>query len=299
MQSDQEIIQLPSIKTMSEQELKIVMEWAEREGWNPGKFDYIAYYRFDPNGHFLLHLNGKPVGAISVVTYSDQFTFLGLFIVLPQFRQKGYGKILWQHAMNYIRDRNTTGLYSVPTQISRYKSSGFREGYSNHRWSLTPVHLSEQSHSPPLARISQKAPKLFEYDQRVFGHNRQPLLNNILGLPQTHAFVFTDENNEVRGYGVVRPCYRGYRFGPLYADNFESAKKICEHLLKEVKKIQGEQLIQIIFDIPTANPFEVSFAEYFHLEHVPAADTLAMFKGKAPTEIHQEKCYGTLSLEVG
>lgn len=40
------------IKTMTREELDIAVEWAAREGWNPGVHDADAFYAADPNGFF-------------------------------------------------------------------------------------------------------------------------------------------------------------------------------------------------------------------------------------------------------
>ena len=94
---------------------------------------------------------------------------------------------------------------------------------------------------------------------------------------------------------MVRPCEEGFRVGPVYADDFESATKLCRLLLA---KIPGES---IILDIPTTNTFGQMFAEYFNLTRISAADTVAMFKGEEPQKMikNTSKCFAVASLELG
>lgn len=285
-----------TIHPMSQHDLKMVMKWAAQEGWNPGKYDHHSYYSMDPKGHFLLLVDNKPVGAISIVMYSQWFAFIGLFIVLPEHRSQGYGKKLWEHAMNYISETNTCGLYAVPQQVSRYQQSGFKEYYSNARW----TRVSPEKPEDVTDLISEtKDPstilkKLCKYDGKVFGHDRKRFLKRMLELPQTCGFVSFNSVGKVNAYGIVRPCREGFRIGPLYAENFQSAQSICRILFAYVPGAK------IIFDIPSTNAFGNMFAEYFDLEHLPISDTMAMFKGDdGPIENYQNKCYATASLEFG
>ena len=42
-----------TIKTMSRQEVDIAIEWAAREGWNPGRHDASCYFTADSDRGFL------------------------------------------------------------------------------------------------------------------------------------------------------------------------------------------------------------------------------------------------------
>ncbi len=123
------------IRQADQQELKMIMNWAAQEGWNPGKYDYISYFSMGPNAYLLLCYDDKPVGSISLVQYSKELAFIGLFIIDPIYRSQGLGKMLWQEALKRLEYCATIGLYAVPAQVSRYCTAGFKEGYLNQRWS--------------------------------------------------------------------------------------------------------------------------------------------------------------------
>ena len=73
-------------RTMSLDELRVVLDWAAEEGWNPGLDDAEAFHAADPEGFFLAIDKGTPVAAISVVNHSDNFAFLGLYLCRPEYR---------------------------------------------------------------------------------------------------------------------------------------------------------------------------------------------------------------------
>lgn len=282
------------IRQAEQKELKMIMSWAAREGWNPGKYDFISYFSLGANAYLLLCLDDKPVGSISLVQYSKEFAFIGLFIIDPAYRLQGWGKTLWNEALKRLEFCSSIGLYAVPAQVSRYRASDFKDSHSNRRWSKnSPLKTEDTSHLINTAKNPYLMfSKLCEYDRSVFKHSREKLLQSMLSLPQTCAFVSFNESGEVNGYGVVRPCESGFRIGPLYADDIESAQVLCRVLLA---KVPGEK---IILDSPVTNRFGITFAEYFGLEHVSSADTVAMFKGNQP-ESKEERCYGLASLEIG
>lgn len=71
---------------MTRPELDLAMEWAAAEGWNPGLRDADSFYQADPEGFILALLDGRPAGSVSAVRYGQDFGFIGLFIVKPEYR---------------------------------------------------------------------------------------------------------------------------------------------------------------------------------------------------------------------
>ncbi len=82
------------IRTMTRKDLDIAVDWAAKEGWNPGIYDTDVFYATDPKGFLLGFLGDEPIASISSVSYDDTFGFLGFYIVKPEYRGKGYG---WKH----------------------------------------------------------------------------------------------------------------------------------------------------------------------------------------------------------
>lgn len=105
----------PVIRTMTRDDVDIAIRLAAKEGWNPGLSDAECFYAADPEGFFIAELHGEPVGTISAVRYDDGFGFVGLYIVAPGARGKGYGMELWKHAMEHLAGCNI-GLDAVTEQ---------------------------------------------------------------------------------------------------------------------------------------------------------------------------------------
>ncbi|MDD4242632.1 MAG: hypothetical protein PHG54_14480, partial [Smithellaceae bacterium] len=60
------------IHCMNREEVGLAVEWAAREGWNPGLHDAECFYAADPRGFFLARRDGEPVGALSAVAYDER-----------------------------------------------------------------------------------------------------------------------------------------------------------------------------------------------------------------------------------
>jgi GNAT superfamily N-acetyltransferase len=105
-----------AVRPMRPGELELVLEWARQEGWNPGLDDSLPFHDADPSGFFVGALGEVPVGSISVVKYGDAFAFLGLYMVHPDFRGKGYGKAIWDAG---VRRRTAAASGSTASSPSR------------------------------------------------------------------------------------------------------------------------------------------------------------------------------------
>lgn len=115
-----------AIRRMDKEDVGLAMEWAAQEGWNPGLTDGDCFYVTDPEGFFIGELSGVPVGCISAVAYDDTFGFIGLYIVRPEYRGKGYGIRLWNAAMEYLGTATSALTACSPSRgIMKGRASGW------------------------------------------------------------------------------------------------------------------------------------------------------------------------------
>ena len=140
------------VRRMTEDELGLALDWAAEEGWNPGLFNSASFIAADADGFFLGECGGEPIGCVSAVRYGERFGFLGLYIVKPQHRGKGFGLKLWRAAMEHFGDRNI-GLDGVVAQQQRYTKSGFKLAWRNIRYQgegggAAPAGLADLSSIP-------------------------------------------------------------------------------------------------------------------------------------------------------
>src|SRR4030095_16247595 len=124
------------VRPMRREELAFAIDLAAREGWNPGLHDAECFFSADPGGFLIGELAHEPIGCISAVSYERRYGFVGLYIVRPEFRGRGYGLRLWQAAIARLAGHNI-GLDGVVAQQKNYAKSGFRLAYRNVRYRAT------------------------------------------------------------------------------------------------------------------------------------------------------------------
>lgn len=275
------------IRPMRRADLDTALGWAAAEGWNPGLADADCFWAADPTGYLMGWLGDAPVGCISAVSYGPSFGFIGLYIVAPGERGKGYGLQLWQQAMDMLGDR-TIGLDGVVAQQANYARSGFSLAHRNIRYGGVVSSVSALA-DPSVVRVTGE---LFEavaaFDRTCFPAPREEFLRCWLGGPRT-ALAFV-EDCAVCGYGVVRAAKTGFKVGPLFAD----APGVAEALFLALAASCGGA--QIFIDVPEPNASARALAERVGL--APVFETARMYRGRAP-DMALNRVFGSTTLEMG
>jgi GNAT superfamily N-acetyltransferase len=277
------------VKTIDLTKHQTPIEWAANEGWNPGLHDAEAFYATDPKGYFVGFLNDEPISCISAVSYDDTFGFLGFYIVKAPYRGQGYGLQTWKAALKHLPTQNI-GLDGVVEQQDNYKKSGFKLAYRNIRYEGKGSKPTKERPGTllPLSEIAFE--KLLTYDTAIFPTKREVFLKRWIEQPNSLALGFV-EFGELKGYGMVRKCQKGYKIGPLFADN----ENIAKALFDEFRAFVGEENY-IYLDTPEPNSMAVKLAESNNM--TPMFETARMYtKGFPDTPI--EKVFGVTTFELG
>ena len=153
-------------------EFKMVIDWAAEEGWNPGLDDLITFHAVDPQGFMIGYFDGEPISAISVVRYSNDYGFLGFYIVRPDRRGVGAGIATWSAGIRHLEGR-TIGLDGVVAQQDNYRNSGFRLAGRNVRHTGV-IKTRPKAETPVTIRPIRPddLATLFEYDRKHFPADR-------------------------------------------------------------------------------------------------------------------------------
>ena len=176
------------------------------------------------------------VATISVVKYGTSFGFLGLYIVKPSYRGRGYGLGLWNAGIARLEQR-TIGLDGVVAQQDNYRRSGFAFAYRNIRYQGTgQAKTSPRREVAPLSSVPFD--DLNDYDRSVFLADRSSFLKSWISQPQSTAIGFL-RNGRLAGYGVIRAARTGFKIGPLFADDAECAEALFNGLVASVPDDSG------------------------------------------------------------
>lgn len=275
------------IRAMRPGDLTTAIEWAAREGWNPGLSDAACFRATDPDG-FLMGFDGDaPVAGISVVRYGSGFGFLGFYIVPPEFRGRGYGYRLWQAGMARLEGR-VVGLDGVVAQQENYRRSGFTLVHRNIRFGGTPRAPAQPD---PRIRVVDGAllDAVLAYDRAFFPASRESFLRCWL-RPDRHYALALIEDGSLRGYGVLRACRTGFKIGPLFAEHDEGAECLFRSLAAEAKGAP------VFLDVPEPNAAARALAARYDLS--PVFETARMYRGPDPG-LPLSRIFGVTTFELG
>lgn len=281
----------PEFRKLDLDGLKILVSWAEKEGWNPGPYDAEAFYVTDPEGFYGYFIDDRMIGGGSIVSYDGAFGFMGFFIVDPAFRGKGLGKKLWYLRRDTLLSRlqpgASVGMDGVLDMQPFYQKGGFEIAFRDERHVQVGriFQLDEQIHPVQNRDIDTIA----FYDLKCFGFSRYRFLEKWLSLPQTKAFKFLD-GESLLGYAAIRKAATGWKIGPLFANEPEVATALYEACLDSAK---GDE---VFLDIPLSNPHAIEMTKKYGTTYV--FECARMYYGKAP-DLPLDKIYGITTFELG
>jgi len=278
---------------MTTADLGLALDWAAAEGWNPGLHDAAPFHAADPEGFLVGLIDGAPVASISAVEYGDRYGFIGFYIVRPDRRGHGYGWAMWQAAMARLGGRSI-GLDGVPAQQDNYRRSGFHLAHRNVRYEGTGGPAESAAALPagtrlvPLAALP--AATLDAYDAQFFPAARSAFLQSWISQPQTTAIGLL-HGDRLCAYGVLRPCRRGHKIGPLGADTPDAAAELFGAL-----RAAAPAAAPIFLDVPECNAAAVALAQRHGMHAM--FETARMYAGAAPATAI-DRTYGITSFELG
>ncbi len=280
-----------TIRRMTRDELDVLVEWAAREGWNPGLDDAEVFWATDPEGFVAAEIDGELIGGGSIVAYEKKYGFMGFFIIRPEYRGHGLGDYLWHERKRRLLARldadATVGLDGVFNMQHYYAQRGFRFVCRDLRFEGWGTDVSQpkgivEASSVPFHRIDA-------YDRRHFPAPRSKFLQRWIQRPGGHALAATN-HGEIDGYVVMRPCRTGYKIGPLFAANADVAEAL---FVGVASRVPGEP---IFLDVPENNCDALNLVERYRMSEVFGCARMVL--GPIP-QLPEAEVFGVTTFELG
>ena len=284
------------IRGMRRAEVDVLIDWAAREGWNPGLHDAAIFWAHDPDAFIAAELRGELIGGGAITAYGDEFGFMGFFIVRPEFRGHGYGNALWLARRDRLRARlrpgATLGMDGAFEMEPYYARGGFVRSHRDIRFSadipsgqIAPASKGEGL--VPVGAVDFDA--ILAYDRTCFPARRETFLRAWVNQPDALGLVSRREGLLV-GYGVVRRCRSGCKIGPLFADDLATATTLYQGLARFAA---GGPLF---LDVPENNPAAIALARSEGMTEVFGC--ARMYLG-VPPAIADARVFGVTTFELG
>ena len=276
---------------MTRGELDTLVEWAAREGWNPGLDDAEVFWDSDPEGFVAAEIGGELVGGGSIVAYERRYGFMGFFIMRREYRGRGLGDRLWNERKRLLLARLDAdaciAMDGVFDMQEYYARGGFRFVCRDLRFEGRGMEAAQpagvvEARSLPFEPIEA-------CDRRYFPAPRSRFLREWIRRPGGHALAAL-EGDRVRGYAVMRPCRIGHKIGPLFAANAEIAERLFVAL---ASRVPDEP---IFLDVPEINREALALAARHGMKEVFGCARMVL--GPIP-KLPDAEIFGVTSFELG
>ena len=282
------------IRNMTRSEVDILVDWAAREGWNPGLHDAGVFWAADPNAFIAAEVEGEMIGGGSIVSYGGEYGFMGFFIVRPESRSRGHGNELWhirrQRLLDRLQPGASIGLDGVFTMQDYYAKGGFVFSHRNMRFRVEiPNHPDATTGSDIVTLDTVPLDEVLEYDRTCFPASRRAFLEPWITLPDSLA-LGCRRDGQLAGYGVVRRCREGCKIGPLFADDPGTAEDLYARLSAFAA---GGPLF---LDAPENNPPAMELVRRHCMTEVFGC--ARMYLGPKPP-VAEDRVFGVTTFELG
>lgn len=279
------------VRAMTRAELDTLVDWAAKEGWNPGLHDADLFWETDPEAFIAAELGGELIGGGSIVCYDGRFGFMGFFIVKPEHRSQGLGRRLWFHRrdrlISRLRAPAVIGMDGVFTMQDFYAGGGFAFSHRDLRYegvgaSAPPEAFLVGLQDMPFADLAR-------YDAAHFPAPRERFLKAWIAQADSRGLAAVVDG-ALRGYGLIRACRRGCKIGPLFADDAATAEALFRGLADFAPGAP------IFLDVPENNPAALALAQRHGLREVFGC--ARMYFGPPPV-LPDDEIFGVTTFELG
>jgi hypothetical protein len=129
-----------------------------------------------------------------------------------------------------------------------------------------------------------------DYDKPFFPDDRKAFLRCWIDQKAGAAFGVM-QNGKLSGYGVIRPCRKGYKIGPLFSDTPSIAEKLFLALKATIPVNEP-----LFLDIPETNKAALDLVNHHKMNVV--FETARMHTGEIPC-LPVQKIFGVTTFELG
>ena len=212
------------IRLMRADDIPGCMRLKQTAGWNQTEQDWANVLALEPQGCWVYEAEGQIAGSTTAICYGQDLAWIGMVLVLPDFRGRGFARALMEHALAFLDQRRMRAVRLDATDMGRplYEKLGFRDECAIERWGTAAAAASGPQ--PALTEV-QKLSEIAALDQDVFGADRRNVLDRLMtGYPQTCL-------RAPEGYAMTRPGSNAQFLGPCVAKNATAASALIGSLL--------------------------------------------------------------------
>ena len=247
----------------SPEDLKFAWQMCVENEWTIAEADLELFYAIDPQGFYIGELGEEKVSYISALTYgNNEFCVIGLYLVKPEHRKKGYGLKTWNYAWSKIPKSCKLSLCCAMKSVPMYRKFGFETAWMDYRFSFTSKKVLSFTLSPECSDFTfiqyreADFESLFAYDTSVFGYPRKSFLQKLVTIQEFGGWTVSNESGEILGFCIVKLSAVdkfGWLLSPLYANNSTIARALLNKAAKFVLSQSETDSSLLTITVPEVN----------------------------------------------
>ncbi len=262
------------LRVMTSADIPAGMRLKALSGWNQTAADWRRFLECSPEGCFVAEVGAQVCGTVTTIAFEDRFAWIGMVLVDPEYRGRGFGTALLERAIHYLDELDLSALKldATPQGKPLYEKLGFRSEYEIGRWTRRqPPGAAKPSRAGVWESVSPALlASICEFDRQVFGADRSGLLMSLHEeAPELTLGIL--EGGTLAGYALGRRGSFADHLGPWMASNPDTARQLLEAFLA------GSSRETLIADCLSAHPATADLLKSFGFSY--ARPLIRMFRG--------------------
>lgn len=234
------------LRRLDFQNVEQALQLSEAENWNQTEKEWVLLIGNKQNICVASVIGGKLIGTATVINYENKVGWIGMVIVDKEYRGQKISNLLLSGIIENSKNIVSLKLDATPAGQPVYKKLGFASEYLVYRYISMSVFKNEVHFEPGVSverAVSENLEEITEYDKNIFGANRKHLIGFLIrNFPEKARILRL--NGQIKGIALGRKGRLFHQVGPVFASNFDFAKKL---ILKSLEDIENQP---VIVDIP-------------------------------------------------
>lgn len=231
------------LRLMSQEDIPFAMKVKAMANWNQLEADWELLLEASREGNFVALYAGKEVGTVTSLTYQDRFSWIGMVLVDPAYRNLGIGRALVETAISAVKSKVTIRLDATPQGMKLYTSLGFQVEAEL----LRVERIDDRPLPVPVSKYrlvdSSALEKILKFDPAVFGADRATVLRHLQAKAPDYA-CYLERHGQLVGYCFGRSGCHFEHIGPIIAQHITDAREL---LLSAMVSNQSKSVILDVY----------------------------------------------------
>jgi GNAT superfamily N-acetyltransferase len=219
------------------------------EGWNQSITDWRFMISHPGNICQALFFDSRVIGTAIAMNYNAEVAWIAMVLVHPEFRGRGYSKMILNRIFELLGDRIVIKLDATPAGVPVYEKLGFQNEYRIFRWVAASVSVPAL-HDPEttvLPVTSHEKETMISFDSEIFGTPRAGLIDYLLREFPGNGWM-VQKGHAMEGFCLGREGNHYHHIGPMMANDRCTAEIILSTALN---RLHGKP---VVVDVPDYQP---------------------------------------------